>query len=133
SVFVKGHVPHVVQPVFDPPMASVVCQQPLGPRLLRRQVADPVHHFLFALSRLLVGSLPLDAEDLRQSRELRPPRKHRAADQLPPACRSPPPARSDHARSLPPPPASPSPVSSPPSLGAARSSLAGWDGSPSPS
>ena len=65
-VLTEGHVPHPVQPVFDPPVSPPYAQQPVGVRPLRRQAGDGVGEFhrLFAL----VPPGSFHAADLCQSR-----------------------------------------------------------------
>jgi len=65
AVFVKAHVAHIMQAVFNAPVAAVQGQQAPGAGFLRTQTGDTIHGFAAQLAGVQGGGLALQAEDLR--------------------------------------------------------------------
>ena len=64
AVFVKAHVAHIMQAVFNAPVATVQGQQAHRVGFLRRQTGDAIHGFGAELARAQLRGLALQAEDL---------------------------------------------------------------------
>ena len=64
AVFVKTHVAHIMQAVFNAPVTAVQGQQVHRGGFLRRQAGDAIHGFGAELARAQFGGLALQAEDL---------------------------------------------------------------------
>ena len=62
SILLHGHVPHVMQPVLNPPMSSPQAQQPLDPNLTGTQAGDGVCRLLSGYS--LTGHCSFHAANL---------------------------------------------------------------------
>jgi len=64
AVFVKAHVAHIMQAVFNAPVVAVQGQQAHRAGFLRSQTGDAIHGFGAPLARAQLRGLALQAEDL---------------------------------------------------------------------
>ena len=64
SIFVVGHVAHIVQSRFDTPMPSHERADTTGIGDVRSQIGDPEGNFISGMLSKEVGHMAVDAEDL---------------------------------------------------------------------
>ena len=71
AVFVKAHVAHIMQAVFNAPVAAVQGQQARRVGFFRIQAGDAIHGFCAELARGQFRGLALEAEDLSDVGEIK--------------------------------------------------------------